>query len=259
MILNNKIRKAIRNPKKAFDYLICWVSNIFRHRNYKCFIVLTRSRTGSSMLISFLENHSNIKAQSEIFSKLNKINYKEILSEAFSKPPYYIKATGFKIFYYHPLDDNTCDLWNELVSMQHLYVIHMKRRNILSTLVSRKIAGMQDVWSIGGINTSTKASGKAVEFTFDELQKGFEQTRHWEDDGDRMFSEHPVLNIYYEDLVRSSESEFEKITDFLGLPKRSPTTHLRKQNPERLSELITNYDDLKVAFKGSEWESFFKD
>lgn len=255
----SKIQKAIMNPKKAFDYLKHRAFSILGHWDYKRFIVLTRSRTGSNMLLSFLNSHPNVQAQGEIFGKLNGVNYKEILARAFSKQPYYIKATGFKIFYYHPQDDDSCDIWSELANMQGLYVIHLKRRNILRTLTSRKIAGIQDVWLITDTNRSNKVKEKAVEFTVDELEKGFKQTRYWEYAGDRMFSDHQILDVYYENLVKNPQDEFEKITDLLGLPKSHPTTHFRKQNPEKLSELIINYEELKTAFEGSEWESFFED
>jgi len=211
------------------------------------------------MLISFLNSHPNIKAQGEIFSNLNGKNYKEILNKVFSRQPYYIKAKGFKIFYYHPQDDNSCDIWNELANMVGLYVIHLKRRNILRTLISRKIAGMQDVWETTKTNTSNRVNEKVVKFTVGELENCFEQTRRWENDVDRMFSDHQVLNIYYEDLIKSPEIELKKIADLLDLRYKKLRTNLKKQNPEETSKLISNYEELKAAFEGTEWGSFFED
>ena len=210
------------------------------------------------MLISFLNSHPHIYARGEIFKRLNGKNYKTILTGMFSKHPRNVKAAGFKIFYYHPQDVDSCTLWEELINMQKLYVIHLKRRNILRTLISRKIAGLQDFWSIEDGRSSQSSGEKAVEFTVEELKKGFEQTRQWEKEYKNMFNAHPMLDLYYEDLVSSPEREFEKTMNFLDIQYIEPQTKLRKQNPEKSSHLISNFKELKQAFSDTEWALFFK-
>ncbi len=74
-----------------------------RHSDFQRFIVLSRSRTGSNMLLSFLNSHPNIHAEGEVFNRLNGQNYQEILSRVFADQPPRILAKGFKIFYYHPM------------------------------------------------------------------------------------------------------------------------------------------------------------
>ncbi|MGB9498505.1 MAG: hypothetical protein ACKVE4_01885 [Dissulfuribacterales bacterium] len=64
---------------------------------------------------------------------------------------------------------------------------------------------------------------------------------------------------YYEDLVAHLEDTFGNVTDFLDLEYEGPKTTLKKQNPERLSDLVTNYSELKEAFSGTEWQAFFED
>jgi hypothetical protein len=211
------------------------------------------------MLLSFLDSHPSIEAHGEIFNRLEDRDYKDVLKKTFSKKPYYVKAAGFKLFYYHPLDVESCGIWDELVDMKDLHVIHLKRRNILRTLVSRKIAAQQDVWMMKNAAVKNKNAEKAVMFTVQELKDGFEKTRSWEKNGERMFCNHRGVNVYYEDLVGNVEMEFKKITSMLDLANIKPQTNLKRQNPERISELITNYDELKIAFSGGEWESFFED
>ena len=142
----NLVRKGIKNPKKALAVVNHKLLSVVGNNQYRRFIVLSRSRTGSNLLISLLNSNPYIHAKGEIFSKLSGRNYKEVLAKAFSKQPYYVKASGFKIFYYHPSDDISCGIWDDLQSLDDLHVIHLKRRNILRTLLSRKIAGLNDVW-----------------------------------------------------------------------------------------------------------------
>lgn len=251
------INKVIRHPDKAFRELGYRLLSIFGHSDFKHFVLLSRSRTGSNMLVSYLNSHPNIRMKGEIFGWLKGKNYKDILAKLFDKQPYYIKAIGCKIFYYHPHHYESNDIWDELISMSNLSVIHLKRRNILRTLVSRKIAGIQNVWVAGSSNGGEPDSSKAVSFTMEELEKDFKQTRDWEKSGDEMFCKHPLLSVYYEDLVIDPQGVLGNIMDFLDVKDMQLTTKQRRQNPERLRDLVINYDELKSAFSGSKWELFF--
>ena len=209
--------------------------------------------------MSLLNSHPNVYAEKEIFAMLNGRSYKNILSKVFSKQPFYIKAKGFKIFYYHPIDGNSDMVLNALKSIEGLKVIHLKRRNIFRTLISRKIAGNQDVWWI--TKTSKKNQNedtKKVTFTIEEADEGFNQTRCWEKEGDTLFKNHDMITIYYEDLASNREATFKKITEFLGIKYNKPKTPLKRQNYQEIKDLVTNYDEIRMAFQGTKWQSFFE-
>jgi LPS sulfotransferase NodH len=259
--IKESVINCARNPKKAASVISHKLLANFGHNKFRKFIVLTRSRTGSNLLLSLLNSHPNIYAEEEIFSKLGGRNHKDVLEKAFAKQPYFVKAKGFKIFYLHPFDDKSNDIWNALESLDELHVIHLKRRNILRTLISRKIAGIEDVWLVKSSdqNLSADKNKITVSFTVDELNKDFRQTRGWEQAGDNRFCNHPIIEVYYEDLVDHRESTYRRVTDFLGVRLIKPETDLRKQNLRSMREIVTNYDELKSAFLGTEWEPFFED
>ena len=87
----------------------------------------------------------------------------------------------------------------------------------------------------------------------------FKQTRKWENFYQDMFSNRKMTEIYYEDMVNNPQNEFRKITDMLKIEFCSPKTSLKKQNPERLTDLISNYKEIKKYFFGTEWSCFFED
>ena len=89
------------------------ILKILGHRNFKRFIVLSRSRTGSNMLISYLNSHPNIVAKGEALKRMNRKSASDILKEIYSNQPFWKKAVGFKIFYYHPLRDISNNIWND--------------------------------------------------------------------------------------------------------------------------------------------------
>ena len=173
-----KISRIVRNPMNVLDSIVRMVSfRIFDHTNYRRFIVLSRSRTGSSLLISYLHSHPNVTAQGEIFARLDGRKAGVMLSNVFCKQPLYIKASGFKIFYYHPVDDDTREIWPLLVKAKDLHVIHLKRRNILRTLISRKIAELQDSWNVTDSEMPDRGHPKQITIEKDEVEDLVTQTR----------------------------------------------------------------------------------
>jgi len=255
----NLSEKSMSNENSASTMQRVTAESKPKHSDFRRFIVLTRSRTGSNMLLSFLNSHPNIYSEGEVFNRLNGRACKDVLSRVFADQPGHIKAKGFKIFYYHPLDDDSGQIWAELKALQNLHVIHLKRRNIFRTVISRKIAGYHDVWVARSADGHDRGQSKAVSFTKKELGRWFKQTREWEAWGEQQFSSHPLLSIEYEDLVHPPEDTFRKVTDFLGVQYAPPKTTLKRQNPEKLSELVTNYSELKDAFAGTEWQEFFEE
>ena len=253
--------KGIRKPRKALAIGSHKLLVSVGHKKYRRFIVLARSRTGSSLLTSLLDSHLNIHAEGEIFHTLGDKNYKYILTKAFSKQPFYVKAKGFKILYEHPLDDKHSGIWDSLATLDDLFVIHVKRKNIFRTMISRKIAGIAKVWSVRSTDQGSFADRDEITVTFteDELTKGFEQTRSDEQAKDYTFRNHPMITIYYEDLVNHREQTFSQICEFLGVRYVQPKTVLVKQNTKGMRETVTNYEELKSAFSETEWNTFFSE
>jgi len=72
-----------------------------------------------------------------------------------------------------------------------------------------------------------------------------------------MFSEHKMIDVEYDDLVKSPVSELNRIASFLSLPEFTPKNKLVQMNPEPLSELIENFDELYEKCKDSEYAWMF--
>ena len=248
---------TMEGPAKAVRTLSFKLACALGHEDYQRFVVLSRSRTGSNLLVSLLNAHPGVMAEWEVFACTHGEDPLNILARIYGKQPHYVKARGFKLFYYHPLDQDGDELWEELAEDRQLRVLHLKRRNILRTLISRKIAGLQDVWTAGSAPQPRHGRPKAMRFTVAELAEGFRETRAWEAKGDRTFRDHPLLPVYYEDLVADRQECLGQVLDFLHLPRLPLRSDMRKQNPERLVDLVANYAELKAAFAGSEWQRFF--
>ena len=237
------------------------------NQGYQKFIILARSRVGTNLLISYLNSHPNIFALGEMWGNNH---HTETIAYRKSNPLEYlsmycyrgydkcIKAVGFKIFYYHPVNGESRLIWNNLQDSKDIKVIHLKRSNILRTHLSRAIAGKTDKWTVTG-SKNISLENKAVKLSADECLKVFQQTRKWETEADDFFKQHSVLEVNYEDLISDAHNELEKVQNFLDLPLKRLKTSLKKQNPEPLSKLISNYSELKNQFENTEWIKFFED
>jgi len=253
------IKKVVRDPSLAFKILRLRTGRYWGHRDYKKFIVLGRNRIGSNLLISMLNSHPSIYAVYEIFRTLDSTSIDDIINNIYSRYPRFVKAVGFKIFYHHPVDDKSGTVWNKLTKMEDLNIIHLKRRNILRSVLSKEIAHVTETWLKKDHRRAIDIKDKRVHLYENELLKAFKQTREHETTYGQMFSSNPMIEIYYEDLVSNPLIEFQKITDFLNLRFCNPKTTLKKQNPERMSDLIVNYESIKRIFADTEWHQFFED
>lgn len=244
---------------ERFDGLNRRLAARFGYDDFTRFVVLTRSRTGSSLLMSFLRSHPQVRVYGEYFSRLNGRPYQSMLGEVFSRHPRKIKAVGFKIFYNQPFDDPDSELWQALSEIRELRVVHLTRINFLRTYVSRRIADEQEVWSLRGNKTQGRSQAPVLVIKPEELQSAYEKTRQLQARRELLFADHRLLSLTYESLVAQPQSEFKRITDFLDLAERPPVTSLRRQNTRKLSEIISNYAELRASLSGAELESFFEE
>jgi LPS sulfotransferase NodH len=168
-----------------------------------------------------------------------------------------IKAVGFKIFYHHPVYDHDGKVWSYLLDMDDLKVIHLRRSNILRSLVSKRIARQSDVWKEE--HKPREAQLKKVELSIEECQTGFDQTQRWAADADEKFRNNPLLQLTYEELTSDFHGKMQRIQEFLGVMPVDLQPLTVKQNPEALDKLIINYEELKQHFSGTQWEVFFSE
>ncbi len=172
------------------------------NRHYTKFIILGTGRTGSNMLVSALNTHPNGIVYGEIFNNTrynrigfnNKnrpyISFRKALKIRVNNPISFLEdyifrifpaktaAVGFKLFYWHCHEDNWRCIWDYMNSMQGLKIIHIKRRNMLKTFLSLKIAQRTKQWS--QIKEKNKKTKPSITLDFNECVKIFEDWKEKE-------------------------------------------------------------------------------
>jgi LPS sulfotransferase NodH len=273
------IRKIpfLKNLKTRYSiYSNTMITQLFGHKDYTRFMILSRSRTGSNYLRGLLNAHSKIIVYSELFKNnaliewglpgyTNTNHTLELFQndpvaflekKAYRKYPRQIAAVGFKLFYYHARDSKWGILWPYLGNSKEIRIIHLKRKNILETHLSRQRALVTDKWA----NVSgDKEAQPTIPLNYEECLQDFVQTRAWERENDEYFSQHPLMGVYYEELASDYQREMEGIQAFLGVDSEPVAPQTFKQATLPLSKSITNYFELKKQFSGTPWEDFFSD
>lgn len=242
--------------------------------DYRRFLILGRSRVGSNFLRGLLNSHDQVRVFGELFQNRQQIGWalpgypstagvlrtfraapEQFLSRYVFHPfPDQIGAVGFKLFYYHAESPQWRPLWSYLAGQREIRVIHIKRRNILQTHLSRARALRSRRW----VNTDgTKEKQRPIHLDYEECLADFVQTRAWERQYDALFHEHRKIDVAYEALARGYHEQMERIQQFLGVTVQTVAPQTFKQSTLPLSEAISNYHELKERFAGSAWESFF--
>lgn len=218
--------------------------------NYERFVVITRSRTGSNLLISLLNSHPQISAKGEVFSRLEGRKTKAVYDEVFPVKSDF-SFLGFKIFYYHPLDAKDQSIWKILDEDKEIKIIHLQRKNLLRVHISRLIAGKTDAWT-SREEAGLSAEDKKVHINVDDLFSDIEESLDYIKDTNNRFRHHEVLEVFYEDLTANRDHVMEEVFSFLDLPMADLTSDLKKQNPEELSALVSNFEEVMNRLKASE-------
>ena len=244
---------------RALTKLLGKWANPWLHTGYRKFIVMTRTRTGSNMLVDMMNCHPRVRTRGEKLERLGGRSDWVALLSVFPPQKASVAAAGSKIFYDHPFDDEAGTVWDRLARLDDLYVVHLKRRNVLRTLLSAAIAHSNQQWLMKKPSWRVDPADKRIAIDAAELRSGFEETRRWQEMFAERLSGHPMIDVYYEDVVASPYEECARIFSFLGLPPHPVKTRLLRQNPESLRELLENYAALKKEFAGTEWERHFEE
>jgi LPS sulfotransferase NodH len=245
-------------------------------KEYTRFIILGRSRTGSNFLRGLLNDHPNIITLGEILRNENEIDWDSpyyrtnaaIINLYRSDPVGFmenivfrkfrtnISAVGFKLFYYHAQTPPFKDIWKALQADTSIHVLHIKRENILRTHLSRIQAAQSGSW----VDTSGKTKRqRPVMLDYEECLNDFEQTRQWEIKNDQLFTDHPVMQITYEQLSENYVPVIQETQKFLNLPVQPVRPQTYKQSQLSLDQAIVNYWSLKEKFQDTPWESCFEE
>ncbi len=241
------------------------------------FVILAAPRTGSNWLCTLLDSHPEVLCHHEIFNPqgihlaLSRRGALDLgtVAERDADPAaalarlwrhdFGCRAVGLKI-----TRDTSPAAFAAVFAERGLKAIVLSRRNRVKTFVSERIAALTGQWESHGLEshpgaqTHRAAAGleggpPRIEVEREELLAQIERNERYYAwlRGELERTGWETLETTYEALAAGGEQR--RILAFLGVapgvPLRGST---RKQNPDDLSHLISNFDRLAAALCGSD-------
>jgi hypothetical protein len=169
-------------------------------------------------------------------------------------------AVGFKMFYDDCRDDpDSMKAWSYLIAHREIHIIHLFRLNLLDSLLSLSVALRTDEW------TRMKETDVRPDL-LDPFPLALERCENYFLNITRLrrlvredFREHRVLELTYEHEISSGYQEtYDRVCDFIGIPRESVHILLDKQAARKPSEQIKNYADLRRHFLKTEFGHLFE-
>ena len=171
---------------------------IAQDKPYRKFIILSSPRSGTHMIRTALRNHPDIVAHSELFNPDFLKNEPfgpqtpedVILGQyIFRDYPPNVEQVGFIIHRSGAPFGHWPDLWSLLQADKGLFVISLRRRNLLRRYLSYQV-----------MRTFRGAPPTPLTFDPEVLKRDFIYQQREIDAFDQRFAGHPLLKVYYENL-----------------------------------------------------------
>ena len=230
------------------------LTRLFGNRNYQKVVILGRQRTGSSLLVWLLRSNARVEIPGEVFRLLKGSSCREVWKRTFGRHLPWVRYVGFKIFYYHPEDSQDREVWDLILSDPTIKIIHIKRKNLLRTYISKLIAQKTGAWNSRQEGSPIDKEDKQVTVDVEHCIAELRDTISWENTyGKKMFPQHPYMELTFEDLTGNLQYTIDAIMEFLGLKSMQVKSKLKRQNPEKLEDLVYNYEELANALSNSEF------
>lgn len=235
------------------------------------FLIWTTQRTGSTVFWRTLDRHPEIEGHGEMFlpamtredaygaflarSRWARLeartaptrSVRRYLTELYSGGPG-AAAVGFKLMYNHLTPPLAA--W---IERERPRVIHLVRRNLLKMWVSRVAAEQRGLYHLEPEKAPPADRVKLDPLT---LVADLEKIATEVERGAGFAESRGALPVAYEDMLADREATYARVFEFLGVAAWAPAEEpLRKINPDSLSELVENLDEVVDALQGTPFEA----
>lgn len=245
--------------------------------SYRRFIILAQERTGSNFLASLLGSHPHICVFGELFNPNDAIRKRSqaitplqdqqdpvayLEGAVWSSYPVEVQAVGFRLFYKHAREEEWRAVW-DYVKRGDVFVVHLRRRNLLDRYLSHQLALNTDKWIL--FDDQERRAPEAITIDPQACLTDFHERTWFIEEAEGVFARSPRLEIFYEDLAANPRQESRKIQQFLGLAYADLAAKTKRQRKKNKAELIANYEALRQemtryyerGWAREEWLAFF--
>jgi LPS sulfotransferase NodH len=246
------------------------------------FVLLTTQRSGATFFIKYLSSHPEIACRHQaVFTQINKFKYlsfdrpssfyyqfrsKSInnkffhwflrekliynfLNEYIQSLTQNAKAVGFKVSYKHIEKYPVVANW---IKFNNAKIIHLIRSNILKTILSIETAKKRKLF-----HSSKEVENVKVYIAPKKLKRKLKRRIKQIAKFQKVFRSNNYIEIFYESLLFSRDSETLKVIKFLDVNNFAlKEPDIVKMNPDSIEQIIQNYDEVTQYLKNTIYEKY---
>ena len=248
------------------------------NRDYQKFIIISHHRSASSVTLNTLREHPKVFRFSEVFLE-RYIQFKNPGYDDYSRKMYFLRkrypieflerqiftsyrdefeVVGFKVFPEQLDNQHFSSIWDWLEQHTDVKIIFLTREDLLAYYTSYAIALKTGTWGIN-VKNAKKRKQKISRIHIDhkKCMESFQQRKAYNDYALSRCKNHEVLKVTYEEVTSDLNGSIHTIQEFLGLDPRELEVTSVKQQVRPLSDVISNYQELKDKFSSTEWSYLF--
>lgn len=237
------------------------------------YVIVGTQRSGTTYLRHCLNSHPEITCHGEVFQKLYPDNYgyyQYIRTNPVYRVSHYLARSavvssylnklysksrgvniGFKLMYSQVrFIPYAFPMVIDYLKKNEISIIHVIRRNVLKTHLSRLAAEQRQLYhakqeqAMEQVHVETKG-------LLHELRKIEGENAWWRE----KFSSGRYLDVEYERFILNKDEQSKRMLDFMNVRRfRELTSSNVKINPDDLTLLISNYEDVDKCLADTEFE-----
>lgn len=223
------------------------------------FVIFTSGRSGSTLLVDLINSNPNIHCDLELLKRRNFAPMGLIKTHAKCSTQ---DTYGFKLLSYQlkNVQTHVINKWvflDRLVNQEGYKLIHLERENKAKQALSIIYAFYRGKWH----NQKGSKQQQSLQFELDPkvLYKFINESEILKKFETEMLQGQDHLHISYEkDLINLDHREetIQKMSDWIGIEAVKPETSLRKVTPSKLSNMISNKQEVIDFIANTEYAHY---
>jgi len=245
--------------------------------NIQKFIITCAPRTGSTMLRMMLDSHSDIVCHGEVIALKGTPNlgkYAKVIAKTQEELNQLLAADPTRFLYeyvwgdpncsaigckikYRQLEEQFPEVFKAILADKSIKIVHLRRKNLLKRHVSNRLAASQKTPTvILGKQQQTDRAQQRISIDLDKCLADIEHIKRSEQAFINYFSDHPVFEVFYEDLTAPGSQDLFELQDFLGVNPINIQPKTVKLNSNDLADVIENYEQIRQKLSGTVYADY---
>jgi len=223
------------------------------------FVVFAQPRSGSQLLCDLLDAHSRIQCDMEIlYARVLSPNRLVRCRARLSKCDTY----GFKCMLYQLTQTQGIADARAFLAGLHgegWRIIYLSRRNTLRHVLSILLWRQSGKAHRYAVRHGRKPRVGKLAVDCERLHRRLARQQHEQRLEEESLDDLPCLRLVYDDDLYTGADQqrtLARIFDWLGLERETVASDLVRNTPERLADLIENYDEVANSLAGTEYARF---